>query len=63
MGQLAFHIRALIAKAEPGNLSPRIFLQFAPEGAQSRAVESGGRGRLLPKKSNTPKVPFSKLKV
>ena len=64
-GALAFHIRALIATAEPAGNCPREPYSLPlHEGAQSRPVESGGRGRLPPppppKKKNLihPKVPL-----
>ena len=59
MGHLAFHFRALIATAEPGNC-PREPFSFPLKEKQSRAVESGGPAAALAplKTSHTQKVPF-----
>ena len=62
MGHLSRHIWALIVTAEPWNCPCEPV--SLPDGAQSRAVESGGRGAWTPNISNTQKVPlFSKGKV
>ena len=48
MGHLAFHIRALIATAEPGNCPREPFPLPLKGHSQGRWNQGPGRGRLLP---------------
>ena len=61
MGHLSFHIRALIATAEPGNCPHEPFslpLKGHCQGRWNQGPGGGGGGALAPQKSQHSKVPF-----